>query len=294
MTMLLTAFPDEYNLNIQERIQDRLGAAPLPHLAYYQVDGTDQYQLLIDRYSSFGAMGVWSDGTDVPTDAAVKQYDVTVTQVFYGRGFAVSRKMVQYNRFNQVQDWADGLTDSAVSTIKTKHAYPLVNAFATVTWGDGKNLCATDHTTSGGASRSNELASPAVLSVASWEALQLLGARLTDYRGKQDPAVFNQCIVGPDQHPAALKIFGSSQQAFTMDNQVNIHQGVQVILEDGITSTTAHFAKSSDRKPLRSFWGMAPTPGFYTKDNGTDVHYIEADFVVTSPSWEGIAGTAGA
>ena len=292
---LLTSFADEYNLNIVERMIDRLSAAgAMPHEQYCRMDGTDQYQTIMDRYSSFGTMGAWRDGEDIPLDIAVKQYDYTLTQVFYGLGFAVSRKFREYHRFNTVQEWADSLTDSSMQRIRTQHAYPLVNAFATVTYGDGKNLCATDHTASGSASRSNELASAAVYSVATWEALQLLGYRLTDYRGKSTPVQFDTVIVGPDQAPAARKIHQSELQAFTMDNQKNVHQGINVIVEDQLTSTTASFALKSDRSPLRSLWGKQPTPGTYRKNNGTDVFYIEADFVVGAPSWEGIAGTAGA
>jgi len=294
MTMLLAAFPDEYDLRITERMLDRLASLAMAFEQYADIKGTNEYVSKMDRYSSFGPMGVWPDGEDVPMDAAVKQYDYSLTQVFYGRGFASSRKLRKYHRFGTVQGWADSLVDSAVATMRTKHAYPLVNAFATVTYGDGKVLCATDHPGSGAATRSNKLASASVLSVAAWEAVLLLGARMTDYRGKADPKVYDQCIVGPDQAPKALKLFGSTKEAFTTDNQENIHTGVTPINETEITSTTAWFGQDSNDRVIKSLFGQEYTPGYYRKNNGDDVFFGEMDFVVGCTHFESIAGTPGA
>lgn len=292
--MLLTAFPDEYNFNIMSRIVDRMLSADPAWPKYFKSNDTDKYQELMDAYSSFAAMGEWADGDDVTLDVAVKQYDYTLTQVFYGLGFSVSRKFREYHRFSTVQEWADSLGDSAIATQMAKHVYVLDNAFATVTYGDSSNLCATDHPGSGAATRSNELATPTALSVASWEALNVLGLRLTDYRGKPQPIRFDRCIVSPEDEPTALKLFGSMKEAFTTDNQENIHRGVEVIVEDQLTSTTAHFAQNSQIHELRSLWGKRPTPGYYQKSNKSDVFYLEQDFVVGVRRFEGFAGTAGA
>ena len=123
----------------------------------------------------------------------------------------------------------------------------------------------------------------------------MLGHQLVDFRGKPMPIQFDRCITGPTLAPKAIKLFGSPKEAFTTDNQINAAFGVQPILEDQVTSTTAFWGQKSTAHGLTSLWGMTPLTQSYVKpDNRSAVYFIEMDFVVGVDFFEGIAGTAGA
>jgi hypothetical protein len=301
MTMVLDAFPDEFDANITirmyERFQNTAMGTVMPHELYARQEDTDNYQEVMDQYSTFGEAVSWADGADVTLDAAEKEYDWTVKQEGWGLGFAVSRHMVRYDKRRTVENWADALADSFIALLRNKHAYILNNAFVGVTYGDGKVLCATDHPTAGGGSRSNVLAVATALSWDSFDDVRILGVQHTDYRGKAMPRHFNQIIVPEQLSMTAKQIIGSPQEPFTTDNQINpvMQLGYGLVTEDRLTSTTAWFLQEQGQHGIVTFTGYPVTfKSYFEQRSESLVHYGESDFKCTVLHWAGIAGTAGA
>ncbi len=296
MTSLLTAFPAEYDADIQTRVFDAIGQQPMIWRQYNNVSGTDKYIESLTSYSGFGAAGQWYDGEDLPMDEALKLGDQTMTQVFYGMGFSVSRQLVKYGNLATVQAWAAALGKSVGQTMALTHANTLNNAFSTTFSHFGtKALCSTSHTTSGAGTRSNRLATNGALTPANWEATILLGANWVNYRGLNDPFVVDKMIVPPALRMIARKIQASEQEPDTTDNDINVHKGSFGLVVDPLLSSTSAFFGQAQGHGLVSIHGQLPRQIRYVDDPSQSlVHGIANDFVNSVRHPDGSVGSSGA
>ena len=298
MTALtLAQFPDEYNLNVQKRIMDRFNgrAATSTYPMYYDIEPTSQFQIIGDKYGSFGQMQGWADGADVPIDTAERIWTKTWQQSFYGLGFKVSRKMVQYgSRLNVVNMWADALADSAFELLNTKHVATLNNGFSGNISPDGVDLFDASHPTAG-STVSNLLAAASALSYAAVEATRLLAAQFVDYRGKSKPYNLDQLIHPPDIYSTAVNLAVNTAEPNTTDRNVNAFSGLSRVEEVKLSSATAWFMRDSMSRNLQSFVGQGFETSTYLHDPSKSlVHYAEMDFVQGVYDFEGIFASAGA
>jgi hypothetical protein len=299
MTQVLTAFADLYDKDINNRIFDGIGQMPTEWQAYTIFGPTPNYVENDTNYSGFGAIGQWPDGEDLPVDEALKIGKETVTQVFYGMGFKVSRKFIRYGDANlqKFQRWADSLVKSGGQTISLTHANILNNGFTTTFSHFGssaKALFSDTHTTSSATTRDN-LGAAAALTPATWETLRVLAMNWVNYRGLRDPFVINKMIVPPALRKVAEQILGSSKEPFTTDNEKNIHLGTATLVVDPfLSSSTAYFGQA-DGHGINSRWGLAPQPLRYMVDSSQAlVHGISFDFVMSVKHPDGMVASAGA
>lgn len=297
MTMNLVQWPDVYDARITVRIVDRLGDMAGAWREYFNVESTSDYQTRTAGFSGFGRMGQWKDDEALPLDEPSDIFDNTVTQTFYGMGFAVSRKMVKYGSQRLVERWADALVDSLEDLYAYQHATILNNAFTTTYASLGSvALISASHTSEGGATRSNINAS-AALTPANLEVLIVQGLNMTDYRGKRAMIRYNKLIAPPALRRIGTKILQSNGEQGTTDNDINTQKGMmRLIIDPYLTdgSTTAYFLQS-DRHGLLSAHGQGPTPKRYeAPDSERLIHGLSADFGTGVEFWEGIAGSQGA
>lgn len=297
MTMTLQQFPEEYNERITVRVFDGLNNVPQIWREYFNISPTEKYQELTTGYSGFGEMGQWQDGTDLPVDEAVSIFDNTLTQVYYGMGFKVTRKHVKYGQLRLIQRWADSLSKSVAQKYASIHAAILGNAFTTTYASLGSvALISASHTSSGGSSRSNILASSA-LTPANLETLLVQGLNTVNYRGLNDPIYFMKLIIPPALRRTAVKLMGSENEMSTANNDVNTQRGMYRIVVDPLLtdySTTAWYLQG-ETHGLLSLHGQPPTPKKYVEESSESlVHGVSADFVAGVEFWEGICGSQGA
>ena len=297
MYMNLTAWPDVYDKDITERIVDGIGEMPAAWREYFNVEATNDYIVKTAGFSGFGRMGEWKDGEDLPLDEASDVYDNTITQTFFGMGFAVSRKMVKYGNLRHVQRWADALVLSLADLYAYQHADILNDAFTTTYASLGNvALISASHTAEGSATRSNINAS-AALTPANLEVLIVQGLNMTDYRGKRAMIRYNKLIIPPALRRTAVKILQSDGESGTTDNDINTQRGMMsVVIDPFLTdgSATAYFLQAQ-MHGLTSLHGQAPTPKRYVTDSDEKlVHGLSADFGTGVEFWEGIAGSQGA
>lgn len=298
--LLLSAFPNEYNLNIQKSIVERFTAraADMKHLQYCTVEETNQFQYISDKVGSLGAMGTWGDGAEISLDEPKSQGTYTLTQTGYGLGFAVGRHLVRYGMLGNVQRWAASLADSAIQTLRAKFASLLNNGFSTsyAYRESGVALISASHLTSGG-TRSNILAAATALSFAAYDSLVQVAANNVDYRGKLNPINVDQLIVPIELAATAAKIKGSPLEPDTTDNNVNpfFNAAGGIVVEDHLTSSTAWFLRDSSSYNLIGKVGLPFRASSYL-DQPTQslVHFAEMDFAYGADDWEGLVGSAGA
>lgn len=298
MTINLIQWPDEYDANITTQIVDGIGEMPAEWRDYFNVDPTSKYVDQTAGYSGFGRMGEWKDDEELPLDDPSDIYDNSITQSFYGMGFAVSRKALQYGiGQRKVSRWAEALVLALADLYGYKHADILNGAF-TDTWASLGNvaLISASHTSEGGQTRSNINASSA-LTPANLEVLIVQGLNMTDYRGKRARMMYDKLIIPPALRRTAVKILQSSNESGTADNDVNTQRGMMRLIVDPFLtdgSTTAYFLQSA-RHGLISLHGQSPMPVRYvTESSQRLVHGLSADFATGVEFWEGVAGSQGA
>lgn len=299
MTINLVQWPDEYDANITTRIVDGIGEMPADWREYFNVDATNKYIEQTAGYSGFGRMGEWKDDEELPLDTPSDIYDNSVTQSFYGMGFAVSRKAQQYGiGLRKVQRWADALVLSLADLYGYKHA-DILNGGFTDTWASLGDIAlfSASHTAEGGQTRSNINAS-AALTPANLEILIIQGLNMTDYRGKRTRVVYDKLIIPPALRRTAAKILQSANESGTADNDINTQRGMMSVIVDPFLtdgSTTAYFLQNRRNHGLISLHGQGPRPERYVSQSAKRlVHGLSADFATGVEFWEGVAASQGA
>lgn len=154
------------------------------------------------------------------------------------------------------------------------------NAFSSsYTGGDGKELCATDHPTDDG-STSNELATPASLSIASLKQSYIEMKAMTDLRGNKIKIMPKKLLIPRELVFDAAVIMKSSDDPTTSDRSVNPWGAVglfsEVIVSDWLSSTTKHFLLTDKSERGLIFFERDPLMVFRDKDTDT----MNAKFVV--------------
>jgi hypothetical protein len=296
MSMVLTAFPAEYDASITTKVADGIAAAPMTFLEYCNVSDDARAVIKLTNYSGFGDVPQWKDGESLPLDEALKIGDQTLTMLFYGMGFVVTRQHVRYGEMRTINGWANSLARSAVQTMGVAGANLLNNAFTTTHSHFGtKTLCSTTHTTAGAGTRSNRGAG-AALTPANWETLAIQGLNWVNYRGLNDAFEVNRMVVPPALRRIAKKILGSDGEPSTTDNDLNTHKGsCALTIEPKLSSTTAYFGLEAGVAELEFIFGQRPTPIRYTTDGEQSlVHGLAFDFVTGIGKPDGVIGDAGA
>jgi hypothetical protein len=296
MAMVLTQFPEEYDADITTRVMDGIGNAPAEWRMYFNVETDKRAVIKLTNYSGFGQVPQWYDGEALPLDEALSIGDQTLTMLFYGLGFVVTRKHVDYGELRIINGWADSLARSVAQTYGVTHANVLNNAFTTTYSHFGsKTLCSTTHTTSGAGTRSNRLSTDAALTPANAETLYVQGLNWVNYRGLNDPFYANRIIVPPALRRQAVKITQSEGEPSTTDNDINTQRGLwSIVVDPHLTSSTAWWLQAPGHG-LQSIHGMTPTPINYTVDGERSlIHGSEFDFVTGVAYPDGVLGTSGA
>jgi hypothetical protein len=298
MTMMITAFPEEYDKSIQDRVF--LGIETYFAMAawrqYFNYSEEKSLVLKTTGYSGFDSVPQWPDGVDIPVDEAMKLWDMTITMLFYGLGFKVTRKHLEYGQLRIIQSWADSLALSVEQTYGTIHVATLDAAFTTnIAALGGVPLISASHPTAGSGTRSNLLA-PAALTPANLDTLRLRAAKWVNYRGIATPIdVTGAKIIYPSNlHRTVTKILESQGEPFTTDNDINVQRGKYVSVEEPrLTSTTAYFLQCR-KHGLLSNHGKLPKMIRYEENNGSLVHGVEFDCVTGVEFADGMFGCAGA
>lgn len=291
----LVAFPAEYDASITTKVMEGIGEQPAEWRDCFNIETDPRAVVKITNYSGFADVPQWKDGEPLPLDEALKIGDETLTMLFYGLGFTVTRKHVQYGELRIINGWAAALARSVGQTYATIHVNVLNNAFSTTYSHFGtKTLCSTTHTTAGAGTRSNRLATDAALTPTNAETLYVQGINWVNYRGLNDAFYANRLIVPPALRQMAVKIAQSEGEPSVTDNDINTQKGLwAVTLIPQLTDTNAWFLQAPGHG-LQSIHGMYPTPIRYTTDGERNlVHGIEFDFVTGVEYPDGVLGTSG-
>ena len=175
------------------------------------------------QVTGFGLAPVKAVGASVSYDTEVQGYVSRYTHVAYALGFIVTHEEIQDNLYEVVgKRRAQALAFSMRQTKENVGANVYNRAFnSSFTFGDGKELIATDHPTLSG-DQSNHLTTAADLSEASLEdmIIQIMGA--TNDRGLKVSLMPKSLHVPRQLWFEANRILKSTLQNDTANNAVNV------------------------------------------------------------------------
>ena len=214
--------------------------------------------------AGFGNAPTKSEGAAVTYDSANESFTARYTHETIALAFAITEEAIEDNLYDRLSSrYTKALARSMSNTKQVKAANILNNAFTTAanggaTYGDGKELCATDHPLTNGGTLANEPATDADLNETSLEQALIDIAAYVDERGLKIATQGRKLIIPPELQFVAERLMGSAQRPGTADNDVNAHKSMGMIPEGYVvnhflTDTDAFFIKTDAPNGFKHF-----------------------------------------
>ena len=230
------------------------------HAEIYETESSDRAFEEEVMLSGFGAAPVKGEGSAVSFDTANESFTARYTHETIALAFAITEEAVEDNLYDRLSSrYTRALARSMSNTKQVKAAAVLNNAFdSSVTYGDGKELCATDHPTNGGGNFRNELSTAADLNETSLEQSLIDIAAFIDERGLKIALQGRKMIIPSSLQFVAERLMASNLRTGTADNDINALRNMGM-LPDGyvvnhfLTDTDAFFIKTDAPNGFKHF-----------------------------------------
>jgi hypothetical protein len=198
--------------------------------------------------SGFGAAPTKSEGSAVNFDDANEAYTARYNHETIALAFSITEEAVEDNLYDRLSSrYTRALARSMAHTKQVKAASVLNNAFdTTVTGGDGKALCATDHPLTNGSTFANEPSTAADLNETSLEDALINIAGFVDERGLKVALRGMKLVVPRQLQFIAERLMVSNLRVGTADNDVNAIRSMGMLpdgyaVNDFLTDPNAFF-----------------------------------------------------
>ena len=218
--------------------------------------------------SGFGAAPTKSEGTGVSFDDANEAYTARYNHETIALAFSITEEAVEDNLYDRLSGrYTKALARSMAHTKQVKAASVLNNAFdSTVTGGDGKELCATDHPLTNGATFANEPSTAADLNETALEDALIKIAGFVDERGLIVALRGMKLIIPRQLQFVAERIMNSTLRVGTSDNDANALKNMGMLPEgyvvnDFLTDTDAFFIMTDTPRGFLHFERVALSTG---------------------------------
>ena len=218
--------------------------------------------------SGFGAAPTKSEGTGVAFDDANEAYTARYNHETVALAFSITEEAVEDNLYDRLSArYTKALARSMAHTKQVKAAAVLNNAFdSTVTGGDGKELCATDHPLTNGSTFANEPSTAAALNETSLDDALIKIAGFVDERGLIVALRGMKLIIPRQLQFVAERIMNSTLRVGTSDNDANALKNMGMLPEgyvvnDFLTDTDAFFIMTDTPRGFLHFERVALSTG---------------------------------
>ena len=230
------------------------------HAEIYETETSDRAFEEEVMLAGFGQAPVKGEGAAVTFDTANESFTARYTHETIALAFAITEEAVEDNLYDRLSSrYTRALARSMANTKQVKAAAVLNNAFdSTVTYGDGKELCATDHPTTGGGNFRNELTTAADLNETSLEQSLIDIAAFIDERGLKIALQGRKLIIPSALQFVAERLMASNLRPGTSDNDVNAMRNMGMLPEgyvvnNFLTDTDAFFIKTDAPNGFKHF-----------------------------------------
>jgi len=230
------------------------------HAEIFETESSDRSFEEETKLSGFGAAPTKDEGSAISYDNAQEAWTARYNHETIAMGFSITEEAIEDNLYDSLSSrYTKALARAMAYTKQVKAAAILNNAFdSSYTYGDGKELCATDHPLVSGGTNSNELATPADLNETSLEASIIQIAGWTDERGLLIAAKPSKLVVPPDLQFVADRLMETEGRVGTADNDINALRNMGAIpggytVNHYLTDTNAWFLLTDIPNGLKHF-----------------------------------------
>jgi hypothetical protein len=247
-----------------------------------------------------GLVPTKAEGSGIVYDSIRQGYVTRYTHLTYALGIIFTYEMLMDEQYNLGLKNARYLGFSQRQTRETVAANILNRAFnSSYTYGDGKELIATDHPNISGGTSSNELATPADLSSAAIEQALIDIDGFTDDRGLKIAVQAKRLIVPAALRFEAARLLKTEKKPGSADNDINAVRseiGLDFVVNNYLSDSDAWFIKTDTMDGLKNF--MREAPSAPVRENDFDTRNLK--FAIFhresfgSTDFRGIYGSAGA
>ena len=251
--------------------------------------------------SAFGLFPTKAEGKGITYDDAIQGPTRRQTHITYGKGFIVTREMMEDDLYNQINKLPKALARSGVITIEQTAANVLNRAFnASYTGADGVSLCNASHVRVDGGGYSNTIAIAADLDLTSLEQALIDIAAFVDDRGILIQARPKKLVVPTALAWQCARILKSTDDPETANRSINPARGIipqGFVVNHYLTDPDAWFITTdlNDTEGLVCYWRRRPDFGVDNEFDSENRKY-KSTFRV-SFGWDdprGIYGSPGA
>ena len=258
------------------------------------------YEDLVERVG-FGLAPVKSEGGSVAYDITKQGSVNRAVHVAYALGYIVTYEELKDNLYmSKSRERAECNAFSMAQTKENVGANVYNRAFnSSYTFGDGKELIATDHPTEDG-TQSNELTTAADLSEAALEDANIQIMQFKNSRGLKISAMPRSLHVHPSNWFEANRILKSVLQSGTANNDINVLKATNAFpggikVNHYFTDADAWFIRTNIPRGLTMFQREAIS---FDQDNDFDTKNAKAAayerYSFTCGDWRSIFGSPGA
>ena len=230
------------------------------HAEIFETESSERSFEEETKLSGFGAAPVKNEGAAIAYDNAQEAFTARYNHETISMGFSVTEEAIEDNLYDSLSArYTKALARAMAYTKQVKAAAILNNAFdSSVTYGDGVELCATNHPLVSGGTNSNEPATGADLNETSLEAAIIQIAGWTDERGLLIAAKPRKLVVPPDLQFVATRLLETELRTATADNDINAMRSMGSIPEGYtvnhyLTDTNAWFLMTDVPNGLKHF-----------------------------------------
>ena len=215
------------------------------HAEIYETESSDRAFEEEVMLTGFGSAPVKSEGAAVTFDDAQEAFTARYTHETISLAFSITEEAIEDNLYDRLASrYTKALARSMAHTKQVKSAAVLNNAFdSTITGGDGKELCATDHPLTNGNTFRNELSTAADLNETSLENSLIDISAFVDERGLKVSVRGTKLIVPPALQFVADRLLESTLRPGTADNDINASRNMGMLPEGYVVS---HYLTDSD------------------------------------------------
>ena len=244
-------------------------------------------------YSVGGIGDLEEFGGTIPYTDFEGQYKISYSHREWVQGMKVERKLVDDDLYNIINKRPASLALSARRTREKHGATIFNNAFTTGVFagGDGKALCASDHTWVGTSDTQSNTGTSA-LSAASLASARLAMRNFNDETGTLLTAKGSILLVPPELEQTAYEITQTPQTPYDANNTLNFikSQNFKVIVWDYLSDTNNWFLIDAKYAKLFLKW-FDRIPTEFNKDKDFDTYiskwsvYTRYSYGFSSWSW---------
>jgi len=203
------------------------------HEEIYEQESSDRAFEEEVMLTGFGNAPVKNEGQGVSFDNATEAYTARYTHETIALAFALTEEAVEDNLYDRLgARYTRALARSMAHTKQIKAAAVLNNAFnSSFTFGDGKELCATDHPLAYGGTFRNEPSTDADLNETSLENALIDISTFVDERNLTLAIQGKKLIVPPQLQFVADRLLMSNGRVGTSDNDINALKNMGMLPE---------------------------------------------------------------